>query len=87
MWNGCGWDKHGEDDMTHFHVSPDGRDAWSGRLREPNAARTDGPFAGLARARDAVRAMKNAAGLRAQGVNDFGAMETARNWANSEPAA
>lgn len=38
-----------------FHVAPDGNDAWSGRLERPNAARTDGPVASLAGARDAVR--------------------------------
>lgn len=39
-----------------FHVSPAGNDAWSGTLAEPNADGTDGPFAGLVRARDALRA-------------------------------
>jgi hypothetical protein len=38
-----------------FFVAPHGSDAWSGTLAEPNAQRTDGPFASLARARDAVR--------------------------------
>ncbi len=38
-----------------LHVSPRGRDAWSGRLATPNAAGTDGPLASLAGARDAVR--------------------------------
>jgi hypothetical protein len=38
-----------------FHVGPNGRDTWSGTLAAPNAARTDGPFATIARARDAVR--------------------------------
>ncbi|MBI2300138.1 MAG: right-handed parallel beta-helix repeat-containing protein [Armatimonadetes bacterium] len=32
-------------------------DGWSGTLAAPNAARTDGPFATLARARDAIRAL------------------------------
>ena len=36
----------------------DGSDQWSGQLAQPNQARTDGPFATLARARDAVRALK-----------------------------
>jgi len=40
----------------HFHVATNGNDAWSGTLPEPNAAKTDGPFATLRRARDAVRA-------------------------------
>ena len=30
-----------------FHVAPNGNDAWSGRLAEPNAAKTDGPLAGV----------------------------------------
>jgi len=38
-----------------LYVSPDGNDAWSGRLRTPNAARTDGPLASLDGARRAVR--------------------------------
>ena len=38
-----------------FYISPSGNDQWSGRLAEPNSGRTDGPFATLGRARDAVR--------------------------------
>ena len=38
-----------------FFVAPNGSDRWSGRLAEPNAAGTDGPFATIHRARDAVR--------------------------------
>ena len=41
-----------------FYVSRAGNDAWSGKLAEPNDAGTDGPFATLAHARDAVRAMQ-----------------------------
>ncbi|OGV66397.1 MAG: hypothetical protein A3K19_02290 [Lentisphaerae bacterium RIFOXYB12_FULL_65_16] len=41
-----------------FYVSPAGKDSWSGTLGAPNAARTDGPLATLAGARDAVRALK-----------------------------
>jgi parallel beta-helix repeat protein len=40
-----------------LYVSADGNDTWSGRLPDPNAARDDGPFATLPRARDAVRAL------------------------------
>ncbi len=47
----------GEPEATFF-VSKDGDDAWSGILATPNAEKTDGPFATLARAKDAVRAMK-----------------------------
>ena len=38
-----------------FYVSPSGSDTWSGTLPEPNVPGTDGPFATLQRARDAVR--------------------------------
>ena len=41
-----------------FFVSKDGNDTWSGKMAEPNAEKTDGPFASLARARDAIREMK-----------------------------
>jgi hypothetical protein len=41
-----------------FYVSTDGSDDWSGSLPKPNAQRTDGPFASLERARDAVRKFK-----------------------------
>ncbi|MBU4272913.1 MAG: right-handed parallel beta-helix repeat-containing protein [Planctomycetes bacterium] len=41
-----------------FYVAPNGRDGWSGTLAEPNGASTDGPFATLARARDAIRQLK-----------------------------
>ena len=47
-----------------FFVAKDGNDAWSGKLAEPNAEKTDGPFATFARARDAVRE------LRAQGLEN-----------------
>lgn len=43
-----------------FFVSPAGNDQWSGKLAEPNAARTDGPFATPARACEAVRALRRA---------------------------
>lgn len=51
-----------------LHVSRGGSDAWSGRLPEANAARTDGPLATPARARDVIRALKASAGLPAGGV-------------------
>ena len=40
-----------------FHVSAAGNDRWSGRLAAPNPMHTDGPFATLERARDAVRGL------------------------------
>lgn len=38
-----------------WHVSPQGNDAWSGTLPQPNAAATDGPLASVAAARDRSR--------------------------------
>jgi hypothetical protein len=40
---------------TEWYVSTAGNDSWSGRLSEPNETRTDGPFASLLRAREALR--------------------------------
>ena len=47
-----------DDAGTTFHVSPEGNEGWSGRFEMPNAERTDGPFATLERARDAVKGPK-----------------------------
>ena len=41
-----------------FFIAPNGSDQWSGTLAETDAAGTDGPFATLERARDAVRELK-----------------------------
>ena len=38
-----------------FYVSPVGNDAWSGALPAPNEGKTDGPFATVARAQQALR--------------------------------
>jgi len=38
-----------------FYVAPNGNDQWSGTLAEPNAQRSDGPFASLERARPPAR--------------------------------
>jgi len=46
-----------------FYVATNGNDEWSGRLPEPNAAATDGPFATIERARQAVWEVKRK-GLR-----------------------
>jgi parallel beta-helix repeat protein len=40
---------------TLFYVSPDGEDSWSGLLPKANPEHTDGPFASIAKARDAAR--------------------------------
>jgi len=41
-----------------FFVSPGGDDRWSGTLDQPNATRTDGPFATIGRAKLAVSELK-----------------------------
>ena len=48
---------------VRYHVAPDGRDSWSGRLARPNKARTNGPFATLGRARDALRQDRKAGAI------------------------
>ena len=42
-----------------FYVSTSGSDGWSGRLPVPNAQGSDGPFATLTHASDAVRDLKD----------------------------
>jgi len=51
-----------------FYVATDGNDSWSGTLPAPNGEKTDGPFATLQRARDAIRKLKQAGGLPKGGV-------------------
>ncbi len=41
-----------------LYVATNGNDAWSGTLAAPNTGSYDGPFASIAAARDAIRAMK-----------------------------
>ena len=45
-----------------LYVSTAGDDAWSGRLAEPNAERTDGPLATVHRAQERVRELRAADG-------------------------
>ena len=47
-----------EGKQADFYVAMNGNDNWSGTLAEPNAAKTDGPFATLKRAQTAVRELK-----------------------------
>lgn len=44
--------------QADFFVSTHGSDDWSGTLAGPDSGKTDGPFATLNRARDAVRTLK-----------------------------
>lgn len=48
----------GTEPYADFYVSTVGNDNWSGTLVEPNTDRTDGPFATIGRAKDAVRFFK-----------------------------
>ncbi|MGA9365174.1 MAG: right-handed parallel beta-helix repeat-containing protein [Bacteroidota bacterium] len=45
---------------TAFYVSLTGNDTWSGKLPSPNENKTDGPFATLERAREAIRSLRQA---------------------------
>lgn len=45
---------------TAFYVSPAGNDTWSGKPQSPNESKTDGPFATLERAREAIHSLKQA---------------------------
>ncbi len=47
-------------ERADVYVSPNGNDAWSGRLPTANRKKTDGPFATLERARRAVRDLRSA---------------------------
>lgn len=42
-----------------YYVANNGNDSWSGSISSPNAQKTDGPFATLARAQVAVRNLKS----------------------------
>ncbi len=53
---------------VRLYVAPYGNDAWSGRMATCNRDETDGPFATLERARDAIRTIKEQTGLPAGGV-------------------
>lgn len=41
-----------------YYVATNGSDQWAGKLPAPNAAKTDGPFASIERARNAIRQLK-----------------------------
>ncbi len=58
-------------DPPVFFVASDGNDAWSGRLTAPNAAATDGPFATLARAAEAVAEARDADGGMERSIHVF----------------
>jgi len=51
--------KHG----LKLYVSTEGNDNWTGALEQPNRKKTDGPFASLEGARNAIRVMKESKNL------------------------
>ena len=74
----------GQEGPTMLYVSTHGNDGWSGRLADADAAGTDGPFATLERARDALRELKMRCGLPPGGVTVVvrgGTYEQRRSWA------
>lgn len=52
----------GADPAVTFYVAPNGNDRWSGSLPSPNRRRTDGPFATVQRAIEAIRQLKQRQG-------------------------
>jgi len=53
------WEKFSDKGKTaDFYVAPNGNDEWSGTLEEPNSTNTDGPFASIKKAQQAVRSLK-----------------------------
>ncbi len=48
--------------VIQFYVAPGGNDAWSGKTAAREGGRTNGPFATLLRARDAIRELKRSQG-------------------------
>ena len=46
-----------------LHVAPEGNDAWSGSLPEPNPGADDGPLATIPRAQEIVRKLRTQDGL------------------------
>ena len=47
-----------EENMLKLYVSPAGNDAWSGKMPNPNAKKTDGPLASLVGIQALLRLMK-----------------------------
>ncbi len=53
------WVAEASQGRADFYVSPNGSDAWSGTITAPSENGSNGPFATLERARDAVRQLKD----------------------------
>lgn len=58
-------------DTINFYVATNGRDVWSGKLSQPNAANSDGPFATLERARDAIRSINAIRSIKSETTAPF----------------
>jgi len=56
--------QEGDAEPIDYFVATSGNDSWTGKLPAPNAAKTDGPFATLERARDALRDLRKRGGLK-----------------------
>jgi hypothetical protein len=56
---------HAATPEMRLYVATNGNDNWSGHLAAPNATRTDGPFATLQRAQQAVRAQRQGGNQKA----------------------
>ena len=67
-----------------FYVATDGDDAWSGTRKTPNKEKSDGPFATLTRARDAVRQLKKSNQLPGERVT---VVVSAGNYSIDKPLA
>lgn len=52
------WQKFVVTKNADFYVAKNGNDSWSGSLSEPNSNKTDGPFATITKAQEAVKTLK-----------------------------
>jgi hypothetical protein len=57
---------------ANFYVAVNGNDAWSGRRAAPNRGKTDGPFATLEKAREAVRQLKGRDAMAVDSLDSCG---------------
>ena len=53
------WQKYEVPKEADFYVAKDGNDSWSGTLPSPNTEKSDGPFATIQKAQEAVRILKS----------------------------
>ncbi len=53
------WQKFVVTENADFYIAKNGDDTWSGTLSEPNSNKSDGPFATISRAQEAVKALKD----------------------------